>query len=397
MGIVNPAPTGKPGQVLVPDTRPDTHPVAGRKRPGWWDVVIVGAGPGGGAAANGLAGSGLRVLVLERHPMPRDKACGGALPAGNTLVDETVPVEARSTRIVTLRDGRPLGSFERPHHPILLTRRRDMDLALVQRALDCARGSMHLRDGIRVTSVEETRNCVRVHLSDGTVETARHVIGADGVAGVAARVPGLRRKGCFAVAVDVEVAVDPVRYPLHYERSLFDWYCLPGGYGWIFPKNGYLSCGVIRWPRAGDLRAEARRFLHRHLAGIPVRELRQAIHPVPGYDGNHAVATDRILLVGDAARLVDPVIGEGIRHALVSGRLAAEAIIEETHGASASQSGGADPCSALSAGKRYQAAVGERVAPWLDPVRRLGVITFLQAPDLFCRALQQDVYTDHTS
>lgn len=361
-----------------------------------WDVIVIGAGPAGGAAAQILATSGLRLLVIERHLLPRDKACGGAMPAGNGFVEEDgngVPLESRCTRVVTLHAGRPLATQARLESPILMARRQDMDLALLSRAIDSAHGSIHLRDGVRVTGLEETSTHVRVRLSDGSIENALHVIGADGAASMAARVPGLRRKAPMGAAIDIEVALDPVRHSRFYQEALFDFYCLPSGYGWIFPKHGYLSCGVIAWQPSGSLRAHAQRFLRTHLPMGQARVVRQSAHPVPGYDGRHPVATDRILLAGDAARLVDPVIGEGIRYAFLSGRLAAEAILRVRGSNPEESHRWGDGRGVGSAGERYQASVAAHVAPLLDPIWRFGVVTFLHAPEIYCRTLRQGAYS----
>src|SRR4030095_2589686 len=102
----------------------------------------------------------------------------------------------------------------------------------------------------------------------------------------------------------------------------------PGGYGWIFPKADHLSVGVGVFTRTAA-RRRLRDELSRYLHAVGLREAR-----VPGIRGapipvrpRREVARGRVLLAGDAAGLADPLTGEGISFAILSGRLAAEALL----------------------------------------------------------------------
>jgi flavin-dependent dehydrogenase len=98
------------------------------------------------------------------------------------------------------------------------------------------------------------------------------------------------------------------------------------GYLWIFPKANHLSVGIgALHPKPGKLQATLKRVMGRYgisLEGVPFHG-----HPIPIFTGREPIATRRSLLVGDAAGLVDPFNGEGIRFAIKSGKLAAEAIL----------------------------------------------------------------------
>jgi flavin-dependent dehydrogenase len=98
------------------------------------------------------------------------------------------------------------------------------------------------------------------------------------------------------------------------------------GYAWIFPKSDHLSIGIGGLhPRPGELLATLNRVIARY--GISLTAAPWHGHPIPIYTGREPLATSRALLVGDAAGLADPLTGEGIRLAIKSGRLAAEAIL----------------------------------------------------------------------
>lgn len=135
----------------------------------------------------------------------------------------------------------------------------------------------------------------------------------------------MRRKPGGA-AIDAEVQVDPATFQAERSQVTFDLWCLPNGYGWIFPKGDHLSCGVGSWRTPRKLPAHMDRFLARSLPPGSIRHQVRRAHPVPVFTGHRAVATRRVCLVGDAAALVDPVLGEGIHHAIFSGALAAEVI-----------------------------------------------------------------------
>jgi hypothetical protein len=98
------------------------------------------------------------------------------------------------------------------------------------------------------------------------------------------------------------------------------------GYLWIFPKSDHLSVGITELhPRPGRLQAKLAEVMSQN--GISLEGAVIHGHPVPLYKGLAPVATPRCLLVGDAASLIDPLTGEGIRLAVKSAWLASQAIL----------------------------------------------------------------------
>jgi flavin-dependent dehydrogenase len=161
-------------------------------------------------------------------------------------------------------------------------------------------------------------------------ETRLHasvVVGADGANGTVARAAGLGEGIVRGVALEANVPwgrLDPDRYR---GRAVVELGVVPGGYGWVFPKQTHANLGVGGWGREGPrLREHLARLAHAH--GLSDDDLAETKgHRLPMRRLGAPAARGRVLLVGDAAGLVDPLSGDGIYEAFASARLAAEAIL----------------------------------------------------------------------
>jgi flavin-dependent dehydrogenase len=161
---------------------------------------------------------------------------------------------------------------------------------------------------------------------DGERNEGSYLIAADGANSVVARSVGLRRKKVMAGAIEVETVVPANVFARFADNPVFIFGEVGTGYLWIFPKSGHLSVGIgALHPKPGELQATLDRVMTRY--GISIKGQPQKGHPLPVYTRREPISTSRTLLVGDAAGLVDPFTGEGIRFAIQSGRLAAEAIL----------------------------------------------------------------------
>jgi len=311
------------------------------------EVVIVGAGPAGCAAAITLAEAGRRVTVVDKAVFPRDKFCGDGLTAGALRHLERLgldPAAVPSWHPVTdvcLRTpaGRTV-RFPLPEgHGVygVVARRRELDAAMVDRAR--AAGAEVLEGhGLVDARQEAGRVVVDVDGHDGrrSLEAA-FVIGADGMWSPLRRRLGLDQPGYrgewhafrqYARHVSPKAATD---LWVLFERDL-----LPG-YFWSFPVgdgDANIGFGVVRghgvtthdmktrWP---DLLA---RPAVQALLG-PDAELEGAHRawPIPTRIDEVVLTDGRALFVGDAAAAADHMTGEGIGQALATGTWAAEAIL----------------------------------------------------------------------
>ncbi|MEI9852224.1 MAG: geranylgeranyl reductase family protein [Sphingomonas sp.] len=334
------------------------------------DAIVVGTGPAGALAGLRLAEAGARVLVLEKARLPRDKACGGALTAGPVRAvlgwDVEPLVEARVARSRWQHDYGAEVDGAHDYGAWMVNRRR-FDMHILERAL--AAGA-ELRDGFAVADAVEDADGVSVTARGGEVCRARYLVGADGAAGKVGAAVGIGRRTRPALAIDAECRVTPAGWAAEGHRMSFNFGVVPGGYGWIFPKDGYLSCGVGSWTRADALPGRLDAYLARALPPGSVVAQQRRGHPIPIYEGPARISTRRVMMVGDAASLVEPILGEGIRFALASGAIAAQVIGEALAG---------KPVDDLEHSRRIHAEIG---VP-LDQLRRFILPLFLKSPALF--------------
>jgi geranylgeranyl reductase family protein len=291
------------------------------------DALVVGAGPAGSATALHLARAGARVLLVDKQRFPRDKPCGGGL-TGRALrhapCDVGPVVENEVDRFeLRLRYGRRF--VRRSDAPlILMTQRRRLDAFLAEQA---ALAGADFRDGVTVEDLTVGPDGVEATVGGGRVRAAA-AVGADGANGVTARAAGIEPNAVRGVALEGNVAYGEVDSDRYAGRAVVELGAVPGGYGWVFPKADHANVGVGGWPAEGPrIRDHLRRLCAAH--GIdPARLTDVRGHRLPMRRAGSPAARGRVLLVGDAAALVDPLSGDGIYEAFVSAELASEAILD---------------------------------------------------------------------
>jgi geranylgeranyl reductase family protein len=298
-----------------------------------YDVAVVGAGPAGSTAAYLLATAGRRVALLERASFPRDKPCGGGVTAralAEAPLDIRSVVEHEVSRVrFSFRLGRYF-DYEYSKTLVYMTQRLRLDAFLAEAA---CRAGADLLEGCQVRSLERHDGIQVLETARGEI-LARVVLGADGANGAVARSLGLSPWKDPPVAVEANVAYAGGR-PGEWDGFLaLELGSMYGGYGWSFPKADHFNVGCGGWRLEGArLRSHVRALVeHYSLEGMPV-EFRG--HHLPTRDGRSPLVKGGALLVGDAAGLVDPMSGEGIYGAFVSGRLAAESARRYLEGAAA--------------------------------------------------------------
>ena len=286
-----------------------------------FEVLVVGGGPAGSATAHHLASAGLSVLLADRATFPRDKPCGGGLTTRAFLqcpVDPS-PVVEEEVDIVELRFRYADSVERRAHAPVIrMTQRRRLDAFL----LDAARqAGVTVQEAVRVELGDECR-------VGGERVQVDVVVGADGSNGISAKALGLGNDIVRGVALEGNVAYSRVGRERYMRRAVIELADIPGGYGWVFPKGDHVNVGVGAWEQEGPrLRDHLRRVCEAH--GLTPDELTDVRgHRLPLRRSATRIASERALLVGDAAGLIDPVSGDGMYECFVSARLASSAIVE---------------------------------------------------------------------
>ncbi len=318
-------------------------------------MLVVGAGPAGATAARALALAGIPVLLIDRAVFPRNKPCGGGV---SLRVLRRFPyLEAQLSRIATHTVGRlylegPDGEstvIESDGPAALMIRRVEFDALLVSLAREAG---ARMVSGVDIVQAREEPDTVTLTARDGRVFRAPLVIAADGVHSVIARRLGLN-SGWPASAVALDMMeetprgdlrdVDPstmwVSYGFNPEGdAAVKGKSAPEGYAYIFPKRDHVNVGIgYVLSHYRQTIAKAPYDLQRALVdrlrdgGVVVGEsVRKNFTPflIPVGGPLARPGRGRVLLAGDAGGFVNGFTAEGIYYAMVSGELAARAVVD---------------------------------------------------------------------
>jgi geranylgeranyl reductase family protein len=321
------------------------------------DVIVVGAGPGGSAAAHALAHAGLDVLLLEKSAFPREKVCGDGLTprAVKSLVQLGIDT-TESNGFIRNRGLRIIGGGLRLELPWpelasypdygLVRPRLDFDELLARPA---QKAGARLREQTTVTGpvLDEAGRVVGVTAKVGPEKAERVyraplVVAADGNSARLALSLGIERREDRPMGVAVRRYFES---PRHDDDMLESWLELRGedgsllpGYGWVFgvgDGTSNVGLGILNTTNAWQ-KTDYKDLLARWTGGMPGKwqfDEAHATGPVRG--GALPMGFNRtphysrgVLLVGDAGGAVNPFNGEGIAYAMESGLLAAEVAVQ---------------------------------------------------------------------
>lgn len=311
------------------------------------DVLVVGAGPSGIAAALELQSTGQTVVVIDKAFFPRDKCCGDGLTTGALRILDELGFDPQTVPNWTVCSDvwlrSPSGSemqFSLPTRGqfAAIAPRIELDNALVQLARS---KDIRVLEGHEFVSVRElTSNHITIDVSSNNkIETvqSKFVIASDGMWSPVRKSLGMSTPGylgewhAFRQYANNVTGSAKDRLHVWFEKDL-----LPG-YAWSFPlQNGRVNIGfgILRggkysvqqmkdlWPNL-----LARKHIAKALGSEVVMEDRHTAWPIPARVTSAPLSSGRVLFIGDAACVTDSLTGEGIGQALLSGQLSAQAIV----------------------------------------------------------------------
>ena len=305
-------------------------------------VVIIGAGPGGAAAAVALASRGVRdIVLLDKDQFPRDKTCGSALSPNGVAILDALGVGAEvflrgyfidAARIITPGGGvMHLASAE----SAIILLRKHFDNLLVERARALG---VDFRPGFCAREiVREGGRAVGVRSREGEVVRASCVIAADGAHSIFSADPRPRRTISTLMGWWEGFPIEPHTLEMVFDRNLSPLY------GWMFPEDGErVNIGICMdgedaggQKTARNVREVFQRFLDDHYASR-LRGARQVGrlkgHPISYTTWIGHLHAPGLVLLGEAARMTHNATGEGIYQAMQSGIYAADAVASVLQG-----------------------------------------------------------------
>jgi geranylgeranyl reductase family protein len=307
-----------------------------------FDVIICGAGPAGLTASLVLGGAGLKVALIEKETSPGNKVCGDAIAAYVPKVLTKICPEFSSawercdmkTGVNTCRISTPGGkALELKYSESGFICRRNVFDTLLFDLVKQQRGITVLT-GTKVSDIRADEQHVDVKTIEDQVFRGRLVIGCDGAGSITGRRLAEAKTDLNHCSAAIRAYfknvkdMPPLTFELHFLKDTIP------GYFWIFPLPDDIANVGLGLPSRviADKKINLKDKMFRIIKEEPGLKARFADVELTGAPeisllplGSHKVTVsgDRFMLCGDAASLIDPATGEGIGHAVLSGRYAA--------------------------------------------------------------------------
>jgi geranylgeranyl reductase family protein len=296
-----------------------------------FDVAIVGAGPAGSSCAAFCALGGLRTLVLEREKFPREKVCGDCLNPSSWAILRRLGIADRvrqlphailnTVEFIAIGGQRVAVDLASGEETLIAIKRSVFDALVMARARDFG-AQIHEETTVTALTPAGHGSDWKIETAGAAIFSARTLVGADGRNSTVARLCNLLpRPARERVALQAHIPL-PAGFG---SRAVLQF--LPEGYSGQAPVNdAELNLCLVSKPA----NISALRRWAEHCFGLAQDHSWHTITPLTRVA--LSPAHDKLFMVGDAARVVEPFTGEGIYYALRSGELAAQAIVKTVCG-----------------------------------------------------------------
>ena len=293
-----------------------------------FDVVIIGAGPAGSSTANVIAENGFKVALVERDSFPgENNVCAGGMP--KFVIDKLGLEDAIEKEIEADVIYFPWGE-KRIKRKNVTVYRHIFDKLLAERAVEKG-AKLFTKNVVMDVSIEDDHVVV---IGTNKSFKSKLVVFADGPNTLAYRKFGIgfkpeKDKTVVAVVCEVECKNNPYNeFEMYADPKIVEW-----GYGWVFPKKNTVNIGVgCLYSFLGDNILKRLKYFIESYKPVSSRfRGRQMVwlraSPIPACPAEK-IYGNRMLVVGDAAGMVDPISGGGIFHAITGGTIAGQVCVE---------------------------------------------------------------------
>lgn len=291
-----------------------------------WDCIVIGSGPAGSHLAYLLADKGHKVLVLEKNNMAgQKKACGGAIPnflANKLSINSVIRSECKDIEIIFGNKRSKLKS-EAPF--ILMIKRSELDNFLINKAKEKGATVLNCVYAVDIDKDAEVL-CRQVGANELFKMRGKYLVLADGAMTLGSKVG-------IGFCYEKQDNIKAIKYDIKSDnysmgaKFIIDIEIMNPGYCWVFGKRDILNVGIGGFPcnSATSFYKMMEIFIKRYLGGIEISVVNSKGGVVPLQTAKK-FACSKIVVVGDAAGLVNPMTGGGIHYAIKSAEVAARLI-----------------------------------------------------------------------
>ncbi len=294
-----------------------------------FDVAIIGCGPTGNKLAYNLGTKGVKVLLVDKASLPRNKRCGGGISRKSIekigySVDEVIEKEMIGAYL-TLRNE--VITYKHMPGVGLMVERAKFDYFMTRKAVDAG---AKLCEETEFESYEERPEYVEIKTNNGIFK-AKILVGADGVYSKVRKIMHPLKKIRLGHAILALLYPRDGMLESFGMNSMFDFGGIIGGYGWIFPKRAHFSVGLFKTRNSKNnmkMKSILNEFISRNKVLRNYEHIDIKGSSIPLKPISKDLAVGRVLLVGDAAGFGESFYGEGIYYALWSANIACDAILD---------------------------------------------------------------------